>query len=567
MAETSSLFAESTHFSITSDPGLHGREDTLGLIVFSPDADISAYGPTVVIRDVPLEECTDQLVLDLLDEGRPLQRRAAHAELSALHKALCVGFNFKLEDLRCADDFILRPLQGHERRVPLEGGGFAVEDTTTGDMQPEMPPDREPSRLTASVWADQGKIGTAGFNFLICFLGYFLCRFFDLNHRVWNDIKASFKLCRGYTWRTIVYFTLVYNLNYNPFGKGGWKTKKENTLEDWCKHTTVQNKRFRDYAPLIAEEYNKRHEGEPNFVRLPVPETDADFTRILEVVKHMRSFQVCGPSAKLFRWWSWFQCHHDMYSGELWAVKMILEEHLEDDEIFAEDEEDHAGEARADLNAMKKKHGSFKTAYKCITAETVWVARCIFHCVRPLWTVNTRRVTSVCTPADGLAFEVRMSAGDWHEEIEELLDQTLRSADWCNILDLFDADAEEHVQIAVDQVMCLYHYRVQTLRHFCDEPPRSMLKLLSTTGADEEESVTAHDLQWSMLLATEQMEARHQLPRADNPLLLVSWRWHKPVRYLFMLIEKRCLQKAKPLLRRLHAGHDEKKVEDPSLVL
>ena len=67
---TKEVFADCKHFSITADPGLHGRQDTLGLIVCSPDADLCAYGPALTIREMPLEDTTDQFVIDLLEEAK-----------------------------------------------------------------------------------------------------------------------------------------------------------------------------------------------------------------------------------------------------------------------------------------------------------------------------------------------------------------------------------------------------------------------------------------------------------------------------------------------------------------
>ena len=326
------------------DPGLHGRQDTMGLVVHDPRANLTAYGPTVVIRTLNLGETVySQLVVDLLQEGRAVVRRAAHGEITALHKAMQEGFGFDLEDLACSDEFILRPLlpdevihvgtqpppvqemgskrfhyhphdhccerserrfgsqrklapklrlssnghasqncNGHasqngngnarlnvirnvsrngdgnvsrnvnrraematgtragvamvkiifvclpQVREPLpaeEGGGYAVRNTTTGEKKPEMPPGKKPSKATASFWTDQGSVGMAGINFLLFHMGYFILYFADMSHRVWNDLKAAFK--RGGTWRCVTYLTLVFNLNYKPFGKGAWMGKKK----------------------------------------------------------------------------------------------------------------------------------------------------------------------------------------------------------------------------------------------------------------------------------------------------------------------------------------------------
>ena len=66
-------FKGSSHFCVSFDPGLHSRQESLGLIVSSPDAPVPylmAYGPVIVIRRVPVSELQSQLVLDLIEEGK-----------------------------------------------------------------------------------------------------------------------------------------------------------------------------------------------------------------------------------------------------------------------------------------------------------------------------------------------------------------------------------------------------------------------------------------------------------------------------------------------------------------
>jgi len=557
------MFAGCKHWSITFDPGLHGRQDTLGLAVCAPDTGLCAYGPTVVIREVPLEECTDELIIDLLDEGKELQRRPAHAEISALHKAMSTGFGFNLEDLKAPDDVFLRPLQSHEERVSLEDGAFGVKNITTGEAKPEIPAGWKPE-FTASLFADQGSTGAAACNFLTFYCGYLMCRFNDVNHRVWNDVKSSFKKSRAYTWRVITYFTLVFNINYNPFGKGAWFESKKNRWEDWCKYTTIHNQRFRRYAPSIAEDYNKRHARTQGFVPLPRPESDADFQAILDTVKSMQNFQKCGPNTKIMRWWAWFAAYADVFGAELSALKMLLEDYLDDEVLELDDEEMGQGDARADLNDMKKKYGNFRTAYKCITDDTIWVARMLYHCVAPLWLIHSDRVAKVRTPEQFLENEVQMCKGKWAEELERLLDDTIRDATFCDVLDLFEPDAEDHLASAVDQVLWIYHYRVQSLKLHADEPPRSLLRLLSKSPAEVATFVTEVELQLSVLLATEDMEKKKQVPKTDNPLHLVRWRLNKLIRYLFLLVEKGDLQQVQCILTRLMTALDEKKIEDSS---
>ena len=73
MKQIPAQFKGSSHFCVTFDPGLHSRQESLGLIVSSPDAPVPylmAYGPVIVIRKVPVSAMQSQLVLDLIEEGQ-----------------------------------------------------------------------------------------------------------------------------------------------------------------------------------------------------------------------------------------------------------------------------------------------------------------------------------------------------------------------------------------------------------------------------------------------------------------------------------------------------------------
>ena len=166
-------------------------------------------------------------------------------------------------------------------------------------------------------------------------------------------------------------------------------------------------------------------------------------------------------------------------------------------------------------------YGNFKTAYKTITDETVWVARLFYHCVNPIWTVNTARVTKVRSPAEFLKHEVAMCKGKWAEEILQLLDGTIRDPKFCETLDLFMPDAQDHVHEAFDQVLCIYHYRVQSLKLHEDEPPRSLLKLVEGSHAEIAACAAEASLQLTILLATEDMERKHKLAKTTRSLLFL----------------------------------------------
>ena len=101
--------------------------------------------------------------------------------------------------------------------MQLKSGGFGVKKD--GETLPELP--CKPYQLIFSAWSDQGSTGMAGLSFLMHSLGYFIITFFDMNHRLWNDLKSSFKKTKAFNWRCIAFLTLVFNINYNPIRQGG----------------------------------------------------------------------------------------------------------------------------------------------------------------------------------------------------------------------------------------------------------------------------------------------------------------------------------------------------------
>ena len=332
--------------------------------------------------------------------------------------------------------------------MQLESGGFGVKKD--GKTLPELP--CKPYELTFSAWSDQGSTGMAGLNFLMHSLGYFIITFFDMNHRLWNDLKGSFKKTKEFNWRCIAFLTLVFNINYNPFGKGAWFEAKKEKWDEWCCTASAKDPLLRKYGAQIAEDLSWP----------TAPETDDDYRALIKEIKSMQSFKKAGPSTKMMRWFSWFEAYHKVFSKELWAVKMMLEIYMRGDEGYlgddigdaADDDGDCADKSdpNAQVRDMKKRLGTFKTAHKVITQKNVWTAKLLDTCVQPIWFLNSLRVTQVRTPSQVLQHEIDMNAGKWADEAEVLLNHTLRSQKTCFFLGLFETGAESRVEMLFDQV-------------------------------------------------------------------------------------------------------------------
>ena len=335
--------------------------------------------------------------------------------------------------------------------MQLKSGGFGVKKD--GETLPELP--CKPYKLTFSAWSDQGSTGMAGLNFLMHSLGYFIITFFDTNHRLWNDLKSSFKKTKAFNWRCIAFLTLVFNINYNPFGKGAWFEAKKERWDEWCSTVSANDHLLRKYGAQIAEDLNWS----------TAPESEDDYNALINEVKEMNSFKKVGPSTKMMRWFSWFEAYHNVFRKELWAIKMVLEIYMHGDDgdlgdNNKDDDADDDGDCadKADPNDhvrdMKKRLGTFKTAHKVITPEITWTAKLLDICVQPIWWQNSQRVVNVRTPPQVLKHEIDMSGGKWAEEAQVLLDNTLRSQKTCSLLGLYETSevSESRLEMLFDQV-------------------------------------------------------------------------------------------------------------------
>ncbi len=329
-------------------------------------------------------------------------------------------------------DFV-RPCRGTEVRVANpEGPGFLIYSEEAQQAWPELP--SEVPEFSVH-WSDQGSTGAAGMHFLTYSLGYWLWLLPDPNHRVWNDIKAACKATEAYLWRVVVLLTLVFNLNYSPFGKGQWFSAKRDFHRQWAERATTADPHFQRYAESIARDHG-----------LPAPETPEDLQRLLQMVQGMQSCQKKGPLVKLMRWFSWFESW-EFYRTEMHSVKCILEAFMAESGTVLEAEEEEGQslenshkEASEELRELKEQWGSFRAAHVCISEDTCWGgggAELLSTAGRPLWSANTKRVKSVKGPKAALDFEVQQSLGNWQRELTSVVEATFHSSEAAERLRLF----------------------------------------------------------------------------------------------------------------------------------
>jgi len=65
------------------------------------------------------------------------------------------------------------------------------------------------------------------------------------------------KESKAQCWTIILYFTMIFNLNYGPFGKGAWFAEKQQWMLNFiseCDHTSDM---WNKYAGKIAKDRMK----------------------------------------------------------------------------------------------------------------------------------------------------------------------------------------------------------------------------------------------------------------------------------------------------------------------
>jgi len=188
-----------------------------------------------------------------------------------------------------------------------------------------------------------------------------------------NDVKTALKASKSQAWRTVLEMTLVANLNYGPFGSSAWHFKKKARLEEFLNTNSTSDPSWSKYQPLVCKE---RRIAEP---------TDFEESQdLFQSLKAMDSFATKGPLIKLMRWFSWFESML-FYHGEMWATKMVLEatdslgEAPASEQEVEERPQEHK-DPQKELQALKKRQGSWKLAPKLINHKNMAVKDCITVC-------------------------------------------------------------------------------------------------------------------------------------------------------------------------------------------
>lgn len=263
------------------------------------------------LRHVLLREVHDDL--KALAAAGKIQRIEGFKEIRALSHAMS-DIGLPLKSFMAPEGLIARPLLDYEVRVLGADSRFYIVDTRTNECVLQVPEGMNLGHIHALVSiSGQGPTLRPVINYLLYSKNaLMMVAGFDVFHRVWNDIKRASKRASCFPWRTLLELTLLYNMNYGPFGKGAWFEKKQSHLQNFLTTKTPTSEPFRSHLPFICRE---RGVAEPS--------TEEEIQIMSDSQAHIANFAAKGPLVKLMRWFSWFESSR-FFEGDFLATKMIL---------------------------------------------------------------------------------------------------------------------------------------------------------------------------------------------------------------------------------------------------
>ena len=205
-----------TQFAVAWDPS--GSVNVA--IIQSPQRDdnYSAYLPIQEIEHLTIGQTHDDY--KALLANKEAERTDSFAEMRSLSNAIHSIKPGGLSNFLCPAGLLARPVGPTEVRIQLEDGSWAYYATVQNTCMPECSlSDEELFDISFLIsTSDRGPLPTSSMNFVVCKLGALVLQRPDENHQKWGDVKAASQKSRCKIWRTILGSTLVYNLNYGPFG-------------------------------------------------------------------------------------------------------------------------------------------------------------------------------------------------------------------------------------------------------------------------------------------------------------------------------------------------------------
>ena len=508
-------YEEAFHFTVAWDPSGYDVE-TLVSIIHSTQAGqtpdgLAAYLPIQNLKPVLKQEVCEEI--RALSASNKLTRIQGYAEIRALsHSLKAVGK--PLSTFFLGEDVHWRPLHDFEKRV-FEDGVWWILDSRTGSKVRQLPTTFSISKtpILCSL-SDQGGINRAGLDYLCFELGMSIHIGYDPYHRSWNDVKHSLRCSKGDLWRCLLSYSLLYNVNYGPFGSKQWHAKKQQRAEELLQTCSAHKEPFLSYIPFICQER-----------QIEEPTTPAGREKLLESLGDCNSIRNLGPVVKIMRFYSFFQSSK-FFEGEVWLTKLVMLEtdkftvtegtsYVRSEEAMSVPGVDSKLSDKQQLQQLKAKHGSWGLAPLLITPASFWQKEAIVVLANPCWSSHSWMSKHLLTPTDSAKHTIAKSNGAWKAEICELVLQGFFSRSNLKRLYPFQATSEAtqkaRLQIHFDFVVNLMAQRASSLSSQYCRPPIRYSNLLSTNEAVVCATQQQMQREWTMLLEFEgkDLEGKH----------------------------------------------------------
>ena len=328
--------------------------------------------------------------------------------------------------------------------------------------------------------SDQGGINRSGLDYLTSKLGMPLHVSFDPYHRSWNDVKLSLKSSKGDLFKCLLSYSLLYNINYGPFGSKSWHEKKQQKLRELLESGSAHREPFLSFIPWICLERE-----------IPELNDAQERLKLFDTLSEMNSVRSLGPVVKLMRFFSFFQSDI-FYHGEVWATKLIMLEtdrfSVTDGADFVRSEEslavpDAGVSDKEQLRALKAKHGSWGLAPLLVTPTSFWQKKAIVLLANACWSAHALMSKNMVTPSQCAYHTVAQSLGGWKSEVLDLMLGGFSSSSTLKKLYPFQSTSEstkEHrLGIHYDFLVTLMGRRASSLASQFLRPPLRYSGLLS----------------------------------------------------------------------------------------
>jgi hypothetical protein len=296
--DLSARFIEVNRVQLVWDSSMH-TEDTMVFIVWSTQNQIAGYSALQVLQKQTQKDIEQHDILLQLQMDGKLKKQSSLIYLKSVEGTL-KSIGKCLDTFKCPDGLLLQPLTANQLRIK-QGDTYYIMHTDTGVLVPQVPAGFSWSSVPVLChMIDQGSIGIAACHHMMAAMNIMSIAMYDYYHRVWNDIKNAAKASKGFFYAILLKYSLVFNLNYGPFGKGGWFEDKKSWLSDMAtqlKDSYHMDQWFKERAAGIAKDNG-----------WPEPCSAEDYTRVWDWLFTMKGFRIKGPLSKIMRWFSFFEC-------------------------------------------------------------------------------------------------------------------------------------------------------------------------------------------------------------------------------------------------------------------